>query len=313
MSAKAGRWKPVTDWLVYLVVRTAVAVIQCWRMETCQTFARAMAWLAHRGLKLRRRVLEENLLTAFPESTPCERERIVRGMWEHLFLMICEIAHAPRKIHRRNWHQYVSVRRKRELVRYLLDPRPIVMVSGHFGNFEMGGYVAGLLGFPSHTVARTLDNPYLDRFVRQFREANGQYILPKNGSAQQIDALLKSGGLLVALGDQHAGPKGCWVDFFGRPASYHKAIALFPLMHGAPLLLVDAKRTSRPLQFEVGYLGAADPQTLPADLQSVPGLTHWYNTALEAMIREAPEQYWWVHRRWKGEPPRRRSVSPRAA
>src|SRR6185436_19397024 len=120
--------------------------------------------------------------------------------------------------------------------------RPIVMVSGHFGNFEMGGYVAGLLGFPSHTVARTLDNPYLDRFIRRFREANGQFILPKNGSAGQIDSVLKSGGLLVALGDQHAGPKGCWVEFFGKPASYHKAISLFPLINGAPLLLVCARR-----------------------------------------------------------------------
>ena len=117
----------------------------------------------------------------------------------------------------------------------------------------------------------------------------------------------------MALGDQHAGPKGCSVDFFGRPASYHKAIALFPLMHGAPLVLVDAKRAGKPLHFEIGYRGVADPRSMPASLQSVPALTHWYNQALEAMIREAPKQYWWVHRRWKGEPPRRKQVLPNAA
>jgi KDO2-lipid IV(A) lauroyltransferase len=237
---------------------------------------------------------------------------MARAMWEHLFLMMCEIAHAPRKIHRRNWHQFVSISNKRELVRYLLDPRPIVMVSAHFGNFEMGGFIAGLLGFPSHTVARTLDNPYLERFVRRFREANGQYILPKNGSAAQIDRLLQTGGLLVALGDQNAGPKGCWVNFFGRPASYHKAIALFPLIHGAPLLLVQTKRDHQPLHFEIGLIDVADPKLMDSGLQSVPALTTWYNNALESVIRQAPEQYWWVHRRWKGEPPRRKPL-PQAA
>ena len=305
--------KQITDWFVYLLVRMFVCVVQSLRIETCHGVARGLAWLASDVLSLRGAVLDENLRTAFPHLNSPERKAMGLAMWEHLFLMVCEVAHAPRKIHRRNWHQFISIPRKRELVRYLLDPRPIVMVSGHFGNFEMGGYVAGLLGFPSHTVARTLDNPYLDRFVRRFREANGQFILPKNGSAGQIDGVLKSGGLLVALGDQHAGPKGCWVEFFGRPASYHKAIALFPLIRGAPLLLVHARRTGRPLHFEVGFTDDVDPKTMSSHLQSVPALTNWYNNALEAMIRQAPEQYWWIHRRWKGEPPKRKPAVPQAA
>jgi KDO2-lipid IV(A) lauroyltransferase len=305
--------KQLKDWLVYLLVRWAICLIQSWRMETCLAFSQAMAYLVHDVLKLRGNTLEENLRTAFPRISDSRRAETGRAMWEHLFLMICEIAHAPRKIHRRNWHRYITIPRKRELVSYLLDSRPIVMVSAHFGNFEMGGYVAGLLGFPSYTVARTLDNPFLDRFVRRFREANGQFILPKSGSAGRVDEVLKSGGLLVALGDQHAGPKGCWVDFFGKPASYHKAIALFPLMNGAPLVLVCTRRVGQPLHFEIGYLGVADPKTMSSQLQSVPALTSWYNDALEDMIRLAPEQYWWVHRRWKGDPPRRKRISTQAA
>jgi KDO2-lipid IV(A) lauroyltransferase len=307
------QYKQVTDWLIYLVVRIFVSVIQAWRMETCHQISRLLAWFACDVCSMRREVLDENLQTAFPQLDATQRTAMARRMWEHLFLMMCEIAHAPRKIHRSNWHHYVSIDGKRELVRYLLDPRPIVLVSAHFGNFEMGGYIAGLLGFPSHTVARTLDNPYLDRFVRRFREANGQFILPKSGSSAQIDGVLKSGGLLVALGDQNAGPKGCWVDFFGKPASYHKAIALFPLIHGAPLILVQTRRTGRPLHFEIGFMGAADPRTMSADLQSVPALTSWYNNVLESMIRRAPEQYRWVHRRWKGEPPKRKPAVPQAA
>jgi KDO2-lipid IV(A) lauroyltransferase len=181
-----------------------------------------------------------------------------------------------------------------------------VICSGHFGNFEIGNYITGMLGFPSYTVARPLDNPYLDRFVKRFREANGQFILSKHGSAMSIDDVLKAGGMLTVLGDQSAGPKGCWVDFFGKPASYHKAIALFPLISRAPLLLLYAIRSSRPMQFELGMTDVADPQSLPADLQGVTPLMEWYNAALERLVRRTPTQYWWVHRRWKGEPPRRR-------
>lgn len=306
------RLKHVTDWLIYLVVRVFVAIVQASRMETCHSVSRLLAWFASDVCRMRADVLEENLRIAFPNQSAVERKAMGRAMWEHLFVMMCEIAHAPRKIHRRNWHQFVSIPTKRELVRYLLDPRPIVLVSAHFGNFEMGGFIAGLLGFPSHTVARTLDNPHLNRFITKFREANGQYILPKTGSAAQIDSVLKSGGLLVALGDQNAGPKGCWVDFFGKPASYHKAIALFPLINGAPLVLVHTRRIHQPLHFEIQMMGVADPQVMDSQMQSVPALTSWYNNVLESMIRLSPEQYWWIHRRWKGEPPQRRKM-PQAA
>lgn len=301
--------KLATDWLLYALVRIFVCLIQSLTMATCQRIARGLAYVACRVVRLRADVIDENLRTAFPQLPAEERQGLALAMWEHLLVMVCEIAHAPRKIHRRNWHQYVSFERKQELVRYLLDPRAVVMVSGHFGNFEIGGFVTGLLGFPTYAVARTLDNPYLDQYVRRFREANGQFILSKQGSAGPIEEVLQKGGLLQVLGDQSAGPKGCWVDFFGKPASYHKAIALFPLMSNAPLVLVYSIRRSKPMQFEMGMVDAADPRTLSSELRSVPQLTQWYNDALERMIRRTPEQYWWVHRRWKGEPPQRRKAA----
>jgi KDO2-lipid IV(A) lauroyltransferase len=229
-------------------------------------------------------------------------------MWEHLFLMVCEVAHTPRKVHETNWRRYVHIRGKRDLVRFLVAPRPVLIVTGHFGNFEVGGYMMGMLGFPTYTIARPLDNPYLDRFVGEFRKARGQHILPKQGSAAQVNAVLQSGGALTLLGDQHAGPKGCWVDFLGRPASCHKALALFTLTSGAPMLVTYAKRTGRPMRFELGLAGVADPAVGGEELAGVRELTQWYNHALERVIRSAPEQYWWLHRRWKGAPRQRRAA-----
>ncbi len=139
-------------------------------------------------------------------------------------------------------------------------------------------------------------------------------MLPKDGSSQQIQNVLDGGGTLVLLGDQHAGPKGCWIDFLGRPASCHKAIALFSLTTGAPLLVAYARRLDKPLQFELGMEGVVDPKTDGGKHGSVQALTQFYNDMLEQIVRRDPEQYWWVHRRWKGEPPkRRRKMEARAA
>jgi len=87
----------------------------------------------------------------------------------------------------------------------LADERPTVFVSGHFGNFELSSFMMGLFGFPTYAIARRLDNPYLDRFVNQFRSTHGQFILPKDGSAAQVDAVLRAGGVIGLLGDQSAG------------------------------------------------------------------------------------------------------------
>ena len=147
-------------------------------------------------------------------DTARQRRQTARKMWEHLILLFCEMAHVPRKLHDTNWREHIhfSGDSRRQFVRLLLDPRPVTIVSGHFGNFEIGNYVLGMLGFPSFAIARPLDNPYLERFVKRFRRATGQQILPTHGSAQQIASILKDGHTLAMLGDQHAGWKGCFVE-----------------------------------------------------------------------------------------------------
>jgi len=294
-------------WLAYLLVRVLISIIQALSIETCLTFSRGLACLFYDLLPLRRKIVDANLEAAFPEKTLVERQRQARRMWEHLFLMICEIAHAPRKIHETNWQHYVSrTPRHREMVQALLMPRPKVIVTAHFGNFEVGGYLTGLLGFTAHTVARTLDNPFLDAYLTRFRESQGQFMLPKAGSAPQADAVLNSGGILVLLGDQHAGDKGCWIEFMGRPASCHKALALFTLLNSAPMLVMAVRRTGKPLHFELAMIDYVDPQIPAPHLADVTALTQWYNASLEQAIRQSPDQYWWVHNRWREHPKKRR-------
>ncbi|MEX2173607.1 MAG: lipid A biosynthesis acyltransferase [Pirellulaceae bacterium] len=291
----------------YLAVRVFLSLITAVSLETCQSASRWIGWLLSDAVKLRHKTVQDNLAIAFPDASAAEKQKIGRQMWEHLILMVCEIAHAPRKIHESNWRKFIGLHRKRELIQAFLSPRPKVVVTAHYGNFEIGGFITGFWGFPTYTVARPLDNPYLDRWVNHFRESMGQVIIPKHGTAELADSLLSTGGTLVLVGDQHAGAGGVWVDFFDRPASCHKALALFSLLNKAPMLVTYVRRQSRPLRFEIGLADAFDP-ALPGqdDLCGVTELTQWYNDVLEEEIRRAPHQYWWLHNRWREAPPTRR-------
>lgn len=287
------------------LLQSVIAFVQVLPIEVCAQLCRGLAWLVNDVIKFRRKVIKENLLGVYSDLSEDQIRETSREMWYHLFLMGCEIVHVPRKVHDTNWRKYISIPDKELITRYLVDYRPLVIVSGHFGNFEMGGYVTGLLGVPSYTVARPLDNPHLDRFLNAFRSRNGQFILPKDGSATAVQNVLESGGILAILGDQHAGTKGCWVDFLGRPAACHKAVALFTLSANAPMIVCYCRHTDRPMHFEIGSTGVADPMELPDDLRDVTQLTQWYNDRMGQAIHVNPDQYWWVHRRWKEKPVRK--------
>ncbi|GAB4132542.1 MAG: lysophospholipid acyltransferase family protein [Thermogutta sp.] len=296
--------RTVIDYLVYLVVRTLILIVQAIPLSILASLAKGLAWLFADVLHIRRGVAEENLATAFPGSSPRVIADTIRRMWEHLFLMVFEIAHSSRVIHETNWRRFIHLNEVRPLVKLLLEDRPVILVTGHFGNFELGGYLLGMLGFPTHTVARTLDNRFLDRFVNRFRGATGQFIIPKNGGHRQIEETLERGGTLTLLADQDAGRKGCFVPFFGRPASTYKALALLSLEYDAPLAVVYVKRLGQPLKFEMGMQALLDPRELAGlpPRAAVEHITRWYTSELEAIVRSAPEQYWWIHRRWKTQP-----------
>lgn len=298
-----SRLTPITDYAAYVAVRTLIAVVQAAPLSLCERGAGALAWLCGDVLRLRRAIVKANLQTAYPEWTAEERRRATRRMWRHLFLMVAEIAHTPRKVHRTTWRDWIDLDGDETIVGVMLRDGPKVVISAHYGNFELGGYLLGLFGVPTHTIARTLDNPYLDRFVNDFRGRTGQYILPKTGSGEEAQRVLNAGGVLTLLGDQHAGPKGCWVDFFGKPASTHKAVSLFTLSHQAPTVVVGVQRHSdRALGYRVFAADVIDPADSGFEYGTTTLLTEWFTQRIEQIIREEPTQYWWVHRRWKPKP-----------
>jgi Kdo2-lipid IVA lauroyltransferase/acyltransferase len=297
------------DWAAYMVLRIIVAVVQSTSLERCQRWTRLGAYALSHWMPIRRRTVDENLRMVMPHSSPAELARMRTQMWEHLLLMICEIAHAPQHIHRTNWYDHFYIPHKDEMFRVIMGARPTVLVTGHFGNFELAGFATGLFGIPSTTIARPLDNPYVHRYITEFRSMGGQHMLDKEGSAAPVQAILEAGGTLALLADQHAGPKGCWTEFLGQPASCHKALALFVLTSGAAMVTAYNRRLDRPLRFELGTTGIAHPDQPGEHLTSVRSLTAWYNRCLEQVIRETPAQYWWIHRRWREPPKKQRAAA----
>src|SRR5262249_47724004 len=188
------------------------------------------AWLAYRLDKRHREVARDNLSQAFPgRFSDAQTEILIRQVYRHFCTLLIDIIHLPRKLNPRTWRRHLEIPQISLVLDCLLSGRPVLLVTGHFGNWEAGGYTLALLGFTTHAIARPLDNPYLDDFLRRFREGTGQSILAKKGDFDQMQALLARGGLLATLADQDAGPRGLFVDFFGRPASTHKAVALLSL------------------------------------------------------------------------------------
>ncbi|MDO4557871.1 MAG: lysophospholipid acyltransferase family protein [Planctomycetia bacterium] len=296
----------LTDILVYLVVRIAICVIQSLSIERGVAFARGLGWCCGQVLKIRHRTVTENLQTAFPDSSAEWRRQVECQSWRHLFTMVVEIAHAPRLIHDATWRNHVALSNQemRETVRRLLSDRPVLIVTGHLGNFELGGVMLGMLGFPSYTIARKIDNPYLDRFVNRFRGSTGQYILAKNGQFDRIMAVVDAGGTLSFLADHHAGPHGCKVHYFGRRASAHKVIAIFSMEHRAPIVVCGTVRQETasghpiPMKFRMCVEAIHEPEERT---DTVRGVTQWYTDQIESMVRRYPTQYWWLHRRWRDE------------
>jgi KDO2-lipid IV(A) lauroyltransferase len=307
--------RPWLDYLVYLSVRLLVSFAQMLSIEQSYALAGFMAWIIYRVDARHVKVGLENLEMAFGDRyTPAERDRIVRAVYRHFCCMLMEILHTPRKLHLTNYRDYVELANYVPLMdRLITGGRPMIFLTGHYGNWELAGYIFGLFGFPTVSVARTLDNPYLDRYLRSFRERTGQSLIPKTGGFDQMVEVLQAGRVLSFLADQDAGQRGLFVDFFGRPASTHKAIALLAIEHKAPVVVGVARRIGPGFRYEIRCEDIIDPAELTGTADDVRLLTQRFTSALERLIRQDPTQYLWLHRRWKHQPKEKKSREPQEA
>jgi KDO2-lipid IV(A) lauroyltransferase len=301
----ANKRSPVIDCAVYLLVRSVVCIVQALSWRSALALAQGVAWLMHRIDRRHRLIAADNVRHAFPDLDEQGVERLVRASYLHLATMLVEMIRLPRVIRPDNL--YDSIRHANpgdlDVIRaWAATGRPLLVLTGHFGNWEILSYTTGMAGFRAAIVARRLDNPYLDRFLARFRGGSGMELLDKNADYARILDILAQGGGLGMVGDQDAGPRGLFVDFFGRPASTFKSIALLSLEYQAPLLVVGAARVGQPMQYRVYFEDVILPEDYARHPDALRAITERYTQALERLVRRHPEQYFWLHRRWKHQP-----------
>ena len=305
--------------LEYFVFQTLVCIVDCLSPRATARMAEHLATIIHYVLPrkwTRYSVARDNLRAAFGDRfTEAEIEILVYRMWVHLFRTVAEVVQSVRKLHLHSYRKILTFGDFTRTNEAVCSGRRVIMLGGHFGNWEIGTSLFGMWGFPMGVVAREMDNPYLDAWFRRYRELTGHRLMMKQGGYDEMVALLDKGGNLGMLCDQDAGPRGMFVDFFGRPASTFKSIALLALEYDALIIvgysirLDDDFARSPWFQFEVGCEALIDPRTI-TDNDPVGEITRQYTSALERAIRRAPEQYFWVHRRWKSEPRLRKKAEP---
>ncbi len=296
----------VLDYGVYVAVRFGVCLLQALPFALACAFADGLALLFYQFDRRHRAVAFDNLRHAFPhEYTDAELRDLTRQVFRHFSLMLVEILFMPRLVRHNNWRDFLRYRSEAEasrIVNLWLSDRPVLMATGHFGNWEISSYVLGLLGVRFCGIARPLDNAYLDDWLRRFREAHGQKILAKKGDFEEIQGVLAAGGVLGTLADQDAGSRGLYVNFFGRLASTHKAVAILSLEYNVPIAVIAGARLDRPMKYVALAEDVIYPEEYAGRPDAIAAITQRFTDALERMVRAYPEQYFWLHRRWKHQP-----------
>jgi KDO2-lipid IV(A) lauroyltransferase len=293
---------PITDLLGYLTLRTLVMFLYLFDVETnlnTACFLGRLLWkYYHRG---RNRALD-NLRASFPQKSEQWVWETGRRSFEHIAMLAIDVLFTPRLVKRYNWRNYSRYKNAERTKWLMQEGRGLLIVGGHYSNFEIVGYLMGLFGFNVYSIARPLDNKFINKYLYEVRQQMGQKIIDKKGAAKLMSKAASTGATLCFIADQDAGKKGIFVDFFGRKASTYKSIGLIAATNNIPIVVGYSRRVGNRFFFEMGVNRIIFPEEWAEKDDPLEWITAEYTKAIENFVREDPSQYWWLHRRWKHQP-----------
>ncbi len=252
--------------------------------------------------KKRRRIVKENLDRAFGDKLgAAEKNRIAIEVYKNLAVMLFEFLRIP-WLKKDGIDRFIACEGLEHLEVALGRKKGIILLTGHFGNWELQATYFGLIGYPADPVVRELDSPGVDGFVSWVRTSTSNKIIPKNRSMRKILKRLSENGIVTILIDQNVAlVEGVFVDFFGTPACTNKGPALIAAASGAavvPAFIVREGRRHRLIINEpIETVNTGDKE------KDVVENTRRMTKVIEEMVRKYPAQWFWVHRRWKTRPP----------
>jgi KDO2-lipid IV(A) lauroyltransferase len=301
-SKKKKKEHPLRDWLLYVLLRILVVFVNLFPPSVNLATARMLGRLVWRIYGRGRQRAIDNLRASFPdkdEQWVCETGR---RSFESLLMQLMDILMTPRLVRKDNWRQYCTFRGAERVKWMIKERKGMLLLTAHYGNFELVGYMLGMFGFDIYSVARPLDNRYVNDYLFGIRQSKGQKLIIKKGASAQMGEVVAAGSALGFIADQDAGRKGIFVDFFGRKASTYKSIGLLAMMACVPVVIGCCRRIDGRFFFSI----EVERIILPDEWRDKPDPRRWisqeYTSAIESFIRRDPSQYWWMHRRWKTRP-----------
>jgi KDO2-lipid IV(A) lauroyltransferase len=290
------------EWLEYAPVWMILKVVGALPRRVARGFA---AWVTSLLFSLQPRLqktAEFNLRLAFPDWTDARRKDVTRKMVRNLGWMAAEFARLPR-LTKANIEDLVILEGHENFLEGQHRGKGVLYLTGHIGAWELSSFAHAVYGYPLHYMARPLDNQRLDALVNEYRCASGNKPIFKNESARVMLKILKDTGTVGILADQNTLPaEGVFVDFFGKLACTTTGLARVALHTGAAVVpgyaYWDETIQKYRLRFEppVELIRTGDTE------RDVFENTLRFAKVIEEIIRKHPDQWVWVHKRWKTRP-----------
>jgi len=290
------------EWLAYAAVWLILKTLGALPRTVARAFAASVTSLLFRLQPKLQKTAEFNLRLAFPDWTAVQRKDVTRKMVRNLGWMAAEFARFPR-LTKENIGEVVILEGHENFLAGQRRGNGVLYLTGHIGAWELSSLAHALYGYPLHFIARPLDNQRLDALVNQYRCSSGNQPIFKNESARVMLRILKDSGTIGILADQNTMPEeGVFVDFFGKSACATTGIARVALHTGAAVVPGYAYWDHTIQKYRLRF----DP---PVDLvrsgdaeRDVFENTQRFAKAIEEIVRKHPDQWVWVHQRWKTRP-----------
>ncbi|AHG90123.1 lipid A biosynthesis acyltransferase [Gemmatirosa kalamazoonensis] len=286
----------------YYALRAALAGLDrlSWRRATA--IGARLGRLGYAPFGIRREVVERQIAAAFPEFDAARVRQVAVASFESLGRTTVEAALLPSLGKKGVLDLFERVDGWDVLEAARAEGKGVIIVTGHLGNWEIGGSYVAARGVPIDGIARGMANPLFDRYLTETRERLGMRIVHDADAVRRTPRALRQGRAVAFLADQGAlGLASTYVPFFGRLAKTPRGPAVFALRLGAPTLFAVSLRQPNGrfvLTFErVPIVDTGDRE------RDVDATVTRYTQALEAWVRRVPEQYFWQHRRWRHQPP----------
>jgi KDO2-lipid IV(A) lauroyltransferase len=291
------------EWLEYAAVWGVLKTLGAMPRGLARAVAAAIASTLYAMLPRLRRTAEFNLRLAFAEWDAARRNLVIRGMVRNLGWMAAEFARFP-KYTRGNIEEIVILDGHENFLHAQRRGKGVLYLTGHIGAWELSSFAHALYGFPLRYMARPLDNPRVDALVNRYRCLSGNQPIFKNESARMLLKVLKGAGTVGILADQNTLPEeGVFVDFFGKSACATTGIARVALHTDAAVVPGYAYWDTSIGKYRLRFEPPVELIRTGNTEQDVFVNTQRFTKMIEEIIRKYPEQWVWVHARWKTRPP----------